>query len=440
MQVQVLQSAQNIGGIMVSITSFGDWHGNAKYALEALENAVEKYPESYFIHQGDFGFTDTNIYKHKKGTLSDIELRGYVNEVNQFLESVNKDMYVVLGNHENYPAIDEVFGYHGLYNNLINTDENEDRVILKEEYLCLDENIDDVVREKITMYRYLYDKLKQQHYFLYNASHFYHIIDNLVANQDDDYAKEGDIVKKMIRNDNINLFYKTLCQPGEQNDRLRKISPFLNLLTQKERDFFSSLWYYEGCIHIDPSVHEKGQLLYVDGDDRISDKYYDDQGFLISKLFPRIKVIPRGHVWTWDKATLASFGGALSINKKKVERMIGWFEEETPTYEQANRFISILPEKIDVLFTHDIPKEASDKLYSERDQRSLARSWGHDVANENVEVTEVIQKVVDYCHPDRIVAGHHHKRKDIEMKDGSMINILDCDGFHINLNHINFTI
>ena len=63
MQVQVLQSAQNIGGIMVEITSFGDWHGSVKYALEALENAVEKYPESYFIHQGDFGFTDTNIYK-----------------------------------------------------------------------------------------------------------------------------------------------------------------------------------------------------------------------------------------------------------------------------------------------------------------------------------------------------------------------------------------
>ena len=425
---------------MVNITSFGDWHGNTRYALKALNHAVLQYPESYFVHQGDFGFTDTKIYKTTPGTFGDTEMRGYVYEINAYLESVDKDIYVVLGNHENYPAIDTVFGYHGLYNNSIDTEDNKDRVILKEKYLCLNENIDDNIRKQITMYRFLHDKLTYQGFYLHKKSNFYDIIDFLVDKQDGEYIDEGNIVKKILRTNNYKLFYNTLCQEGDENDRLRKVSPFLNLLTENEREFFDSLWYYKGCINVDDTINEKEQLLYVSGDERISDDYYDDNGFITSSLFPRIKIIPRGHTWVWDNATLASFGGALSINRKYLERMISWCEEETPTDEQAERFLRILPKKVDVLFTHDIPQQASGILYNQRDQKSLARNWGQDIVQKNMQVTSVIQKVTDFCNPDRIVAGHHHKRKDIKLDNGTLINILNCDGPDIGENHINFNV
>ena len=425
---------------MVNITSFGDWHGNKRYALKALSHAVLQYPESYFVHQGDFGFTDTKIYKTTPGTFGDIEMRGYVHEINAYLESVDKDIYVVLGNHENYPAIDTVFGYHGLYNNSIDTTYNKDRVVLKQEYLCLNEDIDDSIRKQITMYRFLYDKLTQQGCFLHKYSHFYDIIDFLVDKQDGDYTYEGDIVKKILRTNNYNLFYDTFCQEGDENNKLRKVSPFLNLLTENEREFFDSLWYYQGCIDIDDTLNEKGQLLYISGDERISDDYYDDNGFITSSLFPRIKIIPRGHTWVWDNARLTSFGGALSINRKHVERMINWCEEETPTDEQKDRFLQILPEKVDVLFTHDIPQQASSILYSHKDQKSLSRSWGQDIVQDNTKVTSVIQEVADFCNPDRIVSGHHHKRKDITLDNGTLVNILNCDGPDISENHINFNV
>ena len=181
-------------------------------------------------------------------------------------------------------------------------------------------------------------------------------------------------------------------------------------------------------------------MLYISGDERISDDYYDDNGFITSSLFPRIKIIPRGHTWVWENATLASFGGALSINRKYLERMISWCEEETPTDEQAERFLRILPKKVDVLFTHDIPQQASDILYNQRDQKSLARNWGQDIVQENMQVTSVIQKVADFCNPDRIVSGHHHKRKDIKLDNETLVNILNCDGPDIGENHINFNV
>lgn len=425
---------------MVNITCFGDWHGNTSYAIKSLKNAIGKYPDSYLVHQGDFGFTDAKIYAAKTDSLGDIELRGYVHEINEYLDSVDKNIYVVLGNHENYPAIDEVFRYHGLYNNIIDIKDNKHRVILKEEHLCLNEKLDDDTRKHITMYRYLYDTLRRQHCFINKYIDFYNIIDFLVDKQEENYEKEGSIVKRIIRNNDYKLFYNTLCQEGYENDRIRKISPLFNILTKNERDFFDTLWYYEGCININSGMKEIGQLLYITGDEKISTDYYDDQGFIISSLFPRIKIIPRGHVWSWENATLASFGGALSINKKHLERMKTWCEEESPTCEQADRFIKALPEKVDVLLTHDIPYQASCKLYNQKDQKSLTRSWGEDIVKENTEVTKIIEKVAIFCNPDRIVSGHHHKRKDIQLDNGSLVHILDCDRSNINYNYINFDI
>jgi len=423
---------------MTNIMCFGDWHGNTSYAIKSLKDSIEKYPDSYLVHQGDFGFTDTRIYTQKTNSLGDIELRGYVYEINKYLDSIDKNIYVVLGNHENYTAIDEVFKYHGLYNNIINTKDNKHRVILKEEHLCLNEELDDDTRQHITMYRYLYDALKRQQCFMNQYIDFYNIIDSLVDMQEENYEEERNIIERIIRNNDYELFYNTLCQEGYENDRIRKISPLFNLLTQDEKEFFDTLLYYEGCIDIDSSVQEIGQLLYITGDEKISTDYYDDQGFIISPLFPRIKIIPRGHVWTWGNTTIASFGGALSINKKHLERMKTWCEEERPTYEQAYRLTKILPEKVDVLLTHDIPYLASCMIYNQKDQKSLARSWGEDIVKENTEVTKIIETVSVLCNPDRIVSGHHHKRKDLQLYSGALLHILDCDRSSINDNHINF--
>lgn len=101
---------------MTPIVAFGDWHGNTVCALQVLEHALDNYPGAHLVHVGDFGFWDTQIRTNNG-------LRGFVAKINNLLSRYNATLHVVLGNHENYWAIPDVYGFKGLYN----TDDLGDR-------------------------------------------------------------------------------------------------------------------------------------------------------------------------------------------------------------------------------------------------------------------------------------------------------------------------
>ncbi len=71
-----------------TVVFFGDWHGNWKYALKALRALHEDGSSfTHYVHLGDFGLEDNSDHCFR---------------VNQFMENLGKEMWIVPGNHENY--------------------------------------------------------------------------------------------------------------------------------------------------------------------------------------------------------------------------------------------------------------------------------------------------------------------------------------------------
>ena len=104
------------------VIAFGDWHCNVDYALDSIDAALEMYPDAYLVHCGDFGFWETNIfslqYYDKVKRAGDFvepedpeDFIGYVSALHRLLEERDSVLYVVLGNHENYWEIADLYGY-----------------------------------------------------------------------------------------------------------------------------------------------------------------------------------------------------------------------------------------------------------------------------------------------------------------------------------------
>lgn len=96
---------------MNNIVAFGDWHGNTPCAMQAITHALTYHPDAHLVHVGDFGFWETGI-RSKDGYL-----RGFVAKINDLLDKHNAKLHVMLGNHDNYWAVSNVYGYKALYNN-----------------------------------------------------------------------------------------------------------------------------------------------------------------------------------------------------------------------------------------------------------------------------------------------------------------------------------
>src|SRR5690348_15637071 len=54
---------------------------------------------------------------------------------------------------------------------------------------------------------------------------------------------------------------------------------------------------------------------------------------------PNIYQLPRGRRWRWHDRTWLALGGAVSPDKSIRARQIGWFPQESITYEQAEKEI-----------------------------------------------------------------------------------------------------
>lgn len=313
----------------MSAIAFGDWHGSTNYAVQAIRHAKTQHPDvEKFIHVGDFGFWDTNIFsdqyasKVEESFLSGVEpditpgdIIGYVAAVNQALEETNTTLYVCLGNHENYWELDATFGYTGAFT----------------ETGC---------GEDIT---------------------------------------SVDIIKSIgIGAHGVNtLAYKT---------------------------------------------YHNQESLYCTGMGIINPGLYDEDGFIVSEFFPRVKIIPRAHVWEWDTKHYASLGGAHSIDV--VSRYVGasWWEHETITDDQVERFVNLLDgvRRVDYMITHDAPLRISRDLYGHGVSIPQSiRSWAEKSG-------EQVEKAMSVANPHTLVCGHHHVRTTKRLED-TTVEILDRD-------------
>lgn len=85
---------------------FGDWHSDTAYATRLLNRIgnIEVETPDVFVHLGDFNFFD------------DAQGGRFLNTINESLKKLDKDMYVIDGNHEDFkyistfPVNEEGFG------------------------------------------------------------------------------------------------------------------------------------------------------------------------------------------------------------------------------------------------------------------------------------------------------------------------------------------
>lgn len=185
-----------------------------------------------------------------------------------------------------------------------------------------------------------------------------------------------------------------------------------------------------------PGNHENYDLLFA----WEATKPRTKDGFL--EVRPGLFYSPRGHRWTWGGVRFMSLGGAYSVDKHgRVQRdqtavviagmhldqgrilredqkyalqtgQLSWWRQEEISQEELDH--ALRPGEIDVLLTHDKPREATPGW----DRKDLEECWTNQ---------EAIQEVVDAKKPKLLVHGHLHWPYEQELPGGTWVKGLDCD-------------
>lgn len=82
-------------GVLMKIAIFGDWHANTEFALSMIEKNKEA---DTFLHVGDFGVWADSIYDDY----------GFVNQLNNELRKLNKELWFIDGNHEDFSILESL--------------------------------------------------------------------------------------------------------------------------------------------------------------------------------------------------------------------------------------------------------------------------------------------------------------------------------------------
>ncbi|MFM2437571.1 MAG: phage Thibault [Actinomycetota bacterium] len=80
------------------VVVFGDWHATAGWATQAIAQVAAATPARHWYQVGDFG-----LWSVRAGTAK----RSYLDAVQASLAAQGAQLYVVLGNHENYDLIEQ---------------------------------------------------------------------------------------------------------------------------------------------------------------------------------------------------------------------------------------------------------------------------------------------------------------------------------------------
>lgn len=84
----------------------------------------------------------------------------------------------------------------------------------------------------------------------------------------------------------------------------------------------------------------------------------NELGFLTTKTYPHIWVIPRGHIWTQYIYRFASLGGAASVDKDWRTPNVSWWEQEAITEADIINLENnwVLGGDVDFMLTHEVPE------------------------------------------------------------------------------------
>lgn len=122
------------------------------------------------------------------------------------------------------------------------------------------------------------------------------------------------------------------------------------------------------------------------------------------RLKPNLYYLPRGYTWEWDNVRFLALGGAFSVDKEYRTPGSSWWAGETITDTDVER--ACAAGKVDVMVTHDCPREASaidpDGPWGRQKDR-----WPESIGN----MTR-ISMVCDAAQPSKLFHGHHHRRYD----------------------------
>lgn len=112
-----------------------------------------------------------------------------------------------------------------------------------------------------------------------------------------------------------------------------------------------------------------------------------------------MRISPRVHSWEWDGLRFGVLGGAYSVDHSMREEGFNWFPQELTDYEH----VAQLPNKLDILLTHEAPMN----LAKAGGWAPLPRSWNVDWAKSN-QSQDVVWEAVRKTQPELLVHGHWH--------------------------------
>lgn len=140
-----------------------------------------------------------------------------------------------------------------------------------------------------------------------------------------------------------------------------------------------------------------------------------------------IRLIPRGHRWSWNSVSFVGLGGANSIDFLGRTKNVTWWEEEQITSTDVYNTIS--EGHADVMISHDCPAGVNpfhpDHIFG---------GWTNEELTYAKKSSHMLRQAVDGVKPDILFHGHYHNFHDsnVELFDGvehykSRVIGLGCD-------------
>jgi hypothetical protein len=178
---------------------------------------------------------------------------------------------------------------------------------------------------------------------------------------------------------------------------------------------------------VNDALEEAGLEMWVTGGnhddyDQVDRAYHPDFG--LGPLDPwrmesHIVWLPRGYRFVLDGTRFLSLGGAYSIDKQWRTPHKSWWVQEQITEDDVARCMDVDDRKVDVMLTHDIPRQAKPGW----NRKDIFECWPNQ---------EKIQTVVEACRPKWLFHGHlHYRYMDLmQILGGHTVRVegLDCDG------------
>jgi predicted phosphodiesterase len=120
-----------------------------------------------------------------------------------------------------------------------------------------------------------------------------------------------------------------------------------------------------------------------------------------------MRIAPKTHSWCWDDLCFGSLGGAYSVDRSMRTEGKSWFPQEMPEWTD----LDALPDKVDVLITHEAPVNLADAH-----GWSTPRGWVIDKAL-SAQSQGVIAAACHNTRPSLLVHGHWHIRMNYYLKE-----------------------